>query len=300
MKLFGIDAGATWVKAAAFSTDGRIERSVTLPSLAREGRARYFDGIAVAAEQIGVAVDDMVGMAVPGLLTPDGRVLRYAANIAGLSDVTGEPVLLEREFAARLPTRRVVAENDAKCAGLAEWQRGRGGGKPERRLLHVTWGTGIGTAWVVDGIPVYGWEGGHVPLSWGRGAGYVCGCGSRRDLEAYCAVPHLVARGELAPEALLAAAQAGRRRAAATVLDAVRWFARGLHTMSVLVYPDIVTIGGGFMASDWLLEQVRREVAAQAHGYLRDTLRPDMVHRAALGNEAGMLGAALVAKRRFG
>jgi predicted NBD/HSP70 family sugar kinase len=145
----------------------------------------------------------------------------------------------------------------------------------------------------------YGWEGGHLPLSWNQAAETACQCGSKSDLEAFCAVPHLQNGADLSPPALLEAAISGDPTAARTVQEAVQWMARGLHMMSVLVYPDIVTIGGGFMASDWLLEQLRTAVHKETVGYLADSLRPDMIHRAQLGNEAGMIGAAMLANQAF-
>ena len=102
------------------------------------------------------------------------------------------------------------------------------------------------------------------------------------------------------PEALLAAAERGDELPREIIDNALRTLARGLHAMSVLAYPELVTIGGGFMASDWLLEELRRHVSDEGKGYLGATLTPAMVERASLGNEAGMIGAARRALEKFG
>lgn len=297
MTILGIDAGATTIKAGRFTPELRLVEARERPSGAARGWVAYFDSIAAAAEELSGPDTQIMGLAVPALLTKDGRDLRAAANVAGSSP----SATLADELAARLSLQVTAVENDANCAALAEWQYGHGEGK-SAALLHITWGTGIGTGFVTGGRALYGWEGGHLPLSWGRGARQACGCGSKRDLEAYCAVPHLVEQSQLAPPKLLAAAEAGEERAREVIDEAARWLARGLHMMSVLVYPDVVTIGGGFMASDWLLERVREQVGIEGKKgkYLADALRPDMVRRAKLGNEAGMIGAALLAREKLG
>lgn len=298
MSLLGIDAGATWIKAGRFSAqDLTLEKSVQAPSGAARGVEAYFDSIAVAAEQLGKA--EVIGLALPGTLSRDGGTLKYAANIKGLSVEDAAPVVIAQAVSDRLATERIIANNDAKCAALAEWQYGIGQGKKSTSLLHLTWGTGIGTALVIKGKLQYGWEGGHLPVTWEEEAARPCQCGSKRDLEAFCSVPHLAAQSGLPPEALVEAARSGEEISRKVMSDAVAWLARGLHMMSVLVYPDVVTVGGGFMATDWLLEKVREEVGREANGYLGDTLRPDMVHRARLGNNAGMIGAAMLARGKF-
>lgn len=297
MKILGVDAGATWIKAGLFSEAMVLEKLAQTPSGAPQGVEAYIASIGAAAAQVGQG--DVVGLAMPGTFSRDGETLRYAANVKGLMlrDSTSLSVAV---VAQQLTMNRIVANNDAACAALAEWQIGACGGDPTRSLLHVTWGTGIGTAFVSDGAAQYGWEGGHMPLTWETTSSIPCNCGSARDIEAFCAVPNLTARARLSPEELLAAAERGEELPEQVLQDALRWLARGLHMMSVVVYPSMVTIGGGFMASDWLLAKLREHVAAEASGYLADALRPDMVQRAALGNDAGMIGAAMMAQKRFG
>lgn len=67
--------------------------------------------------------------------------------------------------------------------------------------------------------------------------------------------------------------------------------------MSIISYPDVVTIGGAMMDSDWLLHQLQQHVQAEASGFPRRVLSADIIHRAKLGNDAGMIGAALLAQR---
>ncbi len=296
MRIIGIDAGATWLKAGRFNEHLELEESVQVVSGAARGVAAYFDTIVQVVSELGGA--DAVGLALPGTLSRDQRGIQYAANIPGLTLSDQAPVVLTEVLGGRLGTSNLVGDNDAACAALAEWQLGAGRGAAT--LLQITWGTGIGTALVVKGESQYGWEGGHMPVTWSERAPVSCSCGSVFDLEAFIAVPHLEQRSGLVAEELLQQAQAGVEPAASLIQESLRWLARGIHMMSVLVYPDTVVIGGGFMASDWLLEQLRVHVQQEAGGYLVTTLRPEMVQRAQLANEAGMIGAALLAKKHFG
>lgn len=324
MDILGIDAGATWVKAARFSPELIKKTEVSLRSGAAQGVEAYFDSVAEAIRQCGQGGSDVVvGLALPGTLTKDRRMIRYAANIQGLGVDSGGVVIADSL------TRRVgpvpwMAENDAKCAAFAEWAWGWGKGNIATYLLHVTWGTGIGTGFVADGNIAYGWEGGHVPIMWsdearvGCSVNCQCSCGSYIDLESHVAVPRIIDRAQallregalatrLTPEHFIdrtqtskmlnRLAQEGDQLAQTLLRDALLVLARGLHALAIVAYPDVVTIGGAMMSSDWLLEELRGKVSEVAQGFTRDTLRPEMVRRAKLGNEAGVLGAAVLARR---
>ncbi|MDZ4225261.1 MAG: ROK family protein, partial [Candidatus Andersenbacteria bacterium] len=299
-----IDAGATWIKAGLFSPELEIIKTVKTASGAGRGIKEYIDSIAAAVEKLGVSKVEAAGLALPATLTADGREVKYAGNIKGLT-VGSRPVPVSHFVPGLLNPANVAVENDANCAALAEWQKRRGEGRPEIRLLHLTWGTGIGTGLVVDGKIQYGWEGGHLPVSWENPVPGACGCGSRVDLEARIAVPKLVslARSKIeglgdAKEAfknILDQAEAGNLAAGEVIEEALLWMARGLLAMSIVAYPDLVAIGGAAMSRDWLLADLRRKAADEASGYLADALKPQTIWRANLGNEAGMMGAAILA-----
>lgn len=324
MDILGIDAGATWVKAARFSPELIKKTEVSLRSGAAQGIEAYFDSVAEAVRRCTREDADVaVGLALPGTFTKDRRMIRYAANIQGFGIDSGGVVIAD-SLMRRLGPVPWVAENDAKCAAFAEWALGWGKGDVATYLLHVTWGTGIGTGFVADGSIAYGWEGGHMPIMWsnethmGCSAHCRCACDSYIDLESHAAVPRLIDRaqallheGALATElttehfidrtqtskALTQLAHEGDQLAQALLRDALLILARGLHAMAIVAYPDVVTIGGAMMSNDWLLEELRRKVGEIAQGFTRDTLRPEMVQRAKLGNEAGVLGAAVLARK---
>lgn len=293
--LIGIDAGASWIKAGVFSPDLQLQNTITIPSRAAEGLTEYIASIREAITQLS-ADTVAVGLAIPAAFTKDGQI-RTMVNVKGLADDTAVPNI-RQQLQAGLGVNSLPMDNDAHCAALGEWSQGVGKHDLTVRLLHVTWGTGIGTSLVVSGQAQYGWEAGHLLLNWSAENVTACGCGSKHDLEGMISVPHLLQQASYqSSEELLQAAEGGNKQAQAILQTACQWLARGLANMAVIAMPDVVTIGGGLMASDWLLNQLRQAVANELDGFATVVLKPEQVQRAQLGNEAGMYGAALLAQQ---
>ena len=298
--IIGIDAGGTWIKVGLFGDDLAIRDTVKVASGARISIGAYYDSIAEAVRQLTPKpAEAVIGFSAPGAFNKDRDVILAAPNVRGMEEGK-QPVRFADELKKRLEVSQVAGDNDAGCAGLAEWMKGQPAGDLATSLLFLTWGTGIGSALIANGQNVYGWEAGHFPVSWESPARQPCGCGSHIDLEARIAVPRLLEVANMEPIALVDAAEAGREPAHGIIDEALRWMARGLHTAAVVGYPDQVVIGGGMMDRDWLLQQLRRHVTNESQGFLNTTLQPEQVHRATLGNSAGMIGAAVLAQQKFG
>lgn len=313
MDVIGVDAGGSWIKASRFSDALQSLSEVKVESGARRGVREYVESILKAIAECGGS-PAAIGLSLPGVMSRDYQYLKYAANVKGL-EVGGRGLSIQESFGEKLKLP-VVAENDAKCAALGEWAQGKGGGKKDMSLLHLTWGTGIGTGFITHGKPQYGWEAGHVPVAWGEPSAVPCGCGSVIDLESRIAVPRLVVQtrelfdtGQYdtklkksdfkdpyeVPKLLSLYAREEDELSQIVLRQALEWMAKGLHTMAIIAYPQMVTIGGAMMDSDWLLEKLRLAIRKTAQGFLRDSLKPEVVHRAVLGNQAGKIGAAMLA-----
>lgn len=167
-----IDFGGTEIKLAAI--DGRILASDSIPV---GGGAGDLDAAATAAralvERIGRRAD-AVGIAVPGVVDPTtGRMLHANAKYDHLRDFDLD-AWSRREFGVG-----AVVENDARAALIGETSTGSAAG--ERDAVLVTLGTGIGTAAMIDGIPLRGRTGhagilgGHVTIDID---GPECPCGN--------------------------------------------------------------------------------------------------------------------------
>jgi glucokinase len=198
----------------------------------------------------------------------------------------------------------VVMENDADAAALAEAEWGVG--RDANRFLYVTVGTGIGVAIVVDGRPYRGaggWhpEAGHHTID---PAGPTCYCGARGCWESLASGPAMVAwtrtnatSADGLPEALgarevCALARLGHALARRAVLREAHYLAVGLANLITIFCPDRIALGGGVMGSaDILLPEILKEAAGWCGLVPFD---PAGITRAALGDDAPLLGAARV------
>ena len=254
-----------------------------------------------------------VGVGVPGLVDRDGT-LHVAPNLPG---VTAFDV---RQVVAAGTGLPVVADNDASCAAWGEAVAGAGRGAAF--LLLVTLGTGIGGGIVAGGAVVRGAHGfageiGHMVVD---PDGPPCPCGRLGCWERYASGSGLgwlgraaAARGQAAavvdlaggdPDAVrgehvTAAAQAGDAQALVVVDEMASWLALGLVNLVNTLDPDVIVIGGGLVEmGGLLLDPVRRWFA---DGMVAARYRPDVpIVPAALGERAGAIGAALLARQAAG
>ncbi|NIH79114.1 ROK family protein [Amycolatopsis viridis] len=280
MTTLGVDLGATHLRAGLVDRAGRLS-GVTRQALPPDPTARLDALRSVVAAHPEVSA---VGLAVAGTVR-DG-VLTWSANL-GLSGV---------DFAAELG-RPVTVLNDARAAGLAEARLGAGTGAAT--VLLVTVGTGLGGAVVTGGRLLEGaghaGEVGHLVLEAG---GPPCRCGNSgcwEQLAGGVALNRTGAAlgpaGDGTPGAarLAAAVVAGQPRAVAALEQHARQFARGLDSLCAVLAPHTVVLGGGLIARSG---PIRDAYLAAAR-----TLRwhTGAVLPAQLGDDAGVLGAALAA-----
>ena len=311
----GVDVGGTKVLAGVVGPDGEVQGATrrATPDHRNEGRR---DAARLVEDALVSAVRE----------TARGRrVTALGVGAAGFVDATGERVM----FAPHLPWRddpvrqrlaerlgcRVVLENDATCAALAELVHGAARGADS--ALMVTLGTGIGGGVVVGGRVLRGAHGmagefGHMQVV---PDGRECECGRRGCWEQYCSGNALVrhARDRIGdeatvlaqachgdPEALTgpmvtrAAEQADpvAREAFRTVGD---WLGVGVANLVAAFDPQLVVVGGGLSAAgEQLLGPARHALARSLVGAPhRDAAG---LVGALLGPEAGMIGAATLAR----
>lgn len=310
MYYIGIDLGGTNVAAGLVSEDGKLLGKASVPT--PKGAGQVADAIETAARQAaaqaGVEVSDArsVGLASPGSIDPEGGVVVHAFNL-GLDYVPLAEMVSQR---LGLPA---VLENDANAAALGEFVAGAGMGR--KSLVAVTLGTGVGSGAVLEGklytgFNYSGMEAGHTVIHRG---GRACTCGRKGCWEAYASATGLICSTREAMEAhpdsalwryapALAqvngktpfdAAQAGDPVAQGVIDEYVEDLACGLANMINLLQPEILCIGGGVCKQgENLLAPVR--LALNREEFTRDSARRTKVCMAQLGNDAGIVGAALV------
>lgn len=303
----GIDIGGTKLVAGAVAADGKIldRRRTTTPAprgdTSPDAPERLIATIVDLAMDLGPGLP--VGVGVAGIIT-DGR-LEYSPNLAV------ERLPLRDRLQDRLGAAVMVA-NDATVAGWGEVVAGAA--RDVADMVMFTLGTGVGGAVVLGGRPVFGSHGfagelGHVIVEEG---GRACPCGNHGCVEAYSSGTAMAAMagerltGSDQPsllrdmdvvdgKAVTAAAQAGDELAAEVLRTAGFWLGVAAATTVNAFDPGLVLVGGGAApgAADWVLPAARDAMATRVMGHNHREL--PAVALAALGDDAGMVGAALLA-----
>jgi glucokinase len=293
----GLDVGGTNLKLSLVSRGGEILARGTHPSP---------DGAPVEIPRaIGEAIQTLskgiplagIGIGCAGILSSDRRTVQSSPN---LPKIQGIPVcdFLEGEFG--VPT---VLENDANAAALGEFWLGAG--VEVETLIVLTMGTGLGTGFILNGVPWRGArglsaEGGHTTIDH---QGPPCRCGNNGCLEAFVGAYGILRRmrdklaagrqSRLRPdqtvEDISEAAQEGDALAAELLEETGRYLGVGLANFANLFEPEMIVVTGGVSrAGKIILDPAEAEMRRRAFPAVTESLR---VVPGQLGDDAGPLGA---------
>lgn len=311
MHYLGIDLGGTNVAAAVVDGEGTILGKVSLPT-PRTGAEAVADQMAAAAraavEQAGITLEQVesVGIGSPGTIEPAEGLIKFWSNL------DFENVPLTALMAERL-NKPIYLENDANAAALGEYAAGAG--KGSQSMVAITLGTGVGGGAVLGGklytgFNYAGMEVGHFVIEHN---GRSCTCGRKGCFEAYCSATALIKRTREVMEenrdSLLwqlagsldkvngrtpfdAAAQ-GDAAAGKVIDEYVDYLGCGVASLVNIFQPEVFCIGGGPSAQgETLMAPVR--YILNREDYARNSVHRTRLVRAALGNDAGIIGAALL------
>ncbi len=308
MKLYayGIDVGGTTVKCGLFGTDGTFYEGWEIPTVKDNGGAQIIPDIAAAIrsnmKERAIEIENVegVGIGVPGPVREDG-VVNGCVNLGwGVYDV-------RTELSGLLDGIRVEVANDANVAALGEmW---RGGGQGYKNVVMVTLGTGVGGGIIINGKILHGAHGaggeiGHITVN--RNESKPCGCGKKGCLEQYASATGIARRAAEAmaapgapvsslynydvvdARAVFDAAKTGDELALSVVQFACRTLGRACASITSVVDPDVIVIGGGVSrAGQILVDAIVKYYVQNAFTATRET----PFKLAVLGNNAGMYGA---------
>lgn len=312
MHAVGVDIGGTKIAVGVVDEEGTL--------LASSRHATQADDPTAIVDCVVSAVKELqrehevgaVGVVSPGLVAKNRSDVLFAGNLALREFPLGRLVADRLE----LP---VVVENDANAAGWGEFRFGAG--RETDDMVMVTVGTGLGGAVVLDGNLVRGWAGAAGEIGHLRVVpdGRACTCGHDGCWETYASGTALVreTRAALAldphradrllelaggkakrvtgPEVTLAAKE-GDGLAIEMLHDLGRWLGEGMAALSAVLDPELFVVGGGVCAAGDLLLEPAREALESA--LFAAAYRPlPQVVTASLGNDAGMVGAADLARR---
>jgi glucokinase len=312
--VIGVDIGGTKLLAGAFDSDLAVSHRTNRPVLGLD-QVELLDMITDAVQHIRGTVGEVsaVGFGIPCTFDTRTGIAVQAVHLP-LRDLPFRHVMSER---LGLP---VVADNDGNCAALCEARVGAGRGASD--VVMLTLGTGIGSGIVINGELYRGWTGagaeiGHMVVN---ADGPPCHghCPNHGCLEVMASGTALVRYVSLAvsrrPDTPIGRAlEEGReltgplidelaREGDPVALDALTAVGRnlgiGLANVANIFNPEVIVVGGGVIgAGELLLEPAREEMRARALSPNKDVVR---VEAAVHGPEAGMIGAAIMAREAAG
>ena len=318
MKYVGVDIGGTNLKAGLADENGQLlaVQKMKVASITDQ-QSLAWTIVAMTqelAKSAGVPLDEIayVGVGVPGTVEIRSGSIGYTCNLP-LRDVP-----LRKLFHHYLPIPLYI-ENDANCAALAEYYVGAG--RDSKRFVTITLGTGVGAGIIHNGKIYHGANGmagevGHTVI---QRNGLPCPCGrhgcweqyasasalKRMTAEAVAAHPDsILARvvaendGHVSGQSAFIAARQGDPVGQRICDEYVGYLACGIVNVVNVFQPDALAIGGGVSneADEQLLLPVQRCVERESIPCAKN--RRTRIVKAELGNQAGIIGAALLGKNK--
>lgn len=312
MYYIGVDLGGTNIAVGIVNEEGRILAQAETPTLSQRPYQELVRDMALCARkamaQANIAEKDIhsIGIGIPGV-AENGTVL-FCTNLGWRNIPLSDE--MHKYF-----DKPVLIDNDATVAGWAEFQAGVSRGV--NSSVFLTLGTGVGAGIVINGKIWAGAHGaaselGHITIV---ADGEPCTCGKRGCTERYCSATAIIRMAKEAcqahPESAILRAVNGdmEKINAKTVFDAakggdatamqvfncyVKYLTIAINNVVSFLDPDMIVLGGGVSrAGDFLLNAVRELLPS----YLMFPMltMPDL-RLASLGNEAGIIGAALLGR----
>ncbi len=314
MVYIGIDLGGTNIAVGTVDEKGTILSRTSTPTLPDRPYSDLVKDMAACihevTEKAGLSAEEItsIGIGIPGIADQKEGTVVFCTNL-GWRDI---PLRAEIQ---KYYDKPVYIDNDATVAGLAESYAGVSVGC--HSSVFLTLGTGVGGGIIIEGKPWSGAHGvgselGHMTLVVD---GVPCTCGNDGCVERYCSATAIIRMARQAclgyPESLIVKMVDGdlEKLEARTVIEAAkagdptalqvfnrftRYLAITVNNVTAFLDPEMIVLGGGVSnAGDFLLNAVK----AQLPRYLMyKTLPSPRLELARLGNEAGIIGAAMLGR----
>jgi glucokinase len=315
MYYIGVDLGGTNIAVGITDENGKILIKGKVPT----EKERHSDEIIAdmgalctsLVKEAGLTFKDIayVGVAAPGSVDPANGEIKYANNI----NMFHYP--LAKKLMEHIPVKKVYLENDANAAALAEAKAGAGKGYQD--VIMITLGTGVGGGIVIggklySGFNYAGAELGHVVIEHN---GRPCTCGRKGCWEAYSSATALIemtkekmaqtrdtvmwemcenGAKKVSGRTAFKAAKQGDKAGLEVVEKYIDYLASGITNMVNIFQPEVLCIGGGVCGEgDYLLEPLKKIVDRDQYGSAAHDDKTQ-IKIAELGNDAGIIGAALL------
>ncbi|MBQ7294940.1 MAG: ROK family protein [Clostridia bacterium] len=314
MYRIGVDLGGTNIAVGVINENYEIKAKATaktnMPRPAKEIFADIVNCVKDACTKAGITLSQVksIGIGTPGSCDKKNGIILYANNL----DFNNVPAV--QLVHAELPDIPVYIENDANCAALGEALAGSGMGK--KSFVAITLGTGVGGGVIMDGKVLSGCndaggELGHISIKFD---GEKCNCGRVGCWERYASATALVNQTKVAMlehkdscmwdlcsgnienaggRTAFDAMREGDKWGKEVVDNYIRYVAIGTTDIVNIFQPEMLCFGGGICnEGETLLAPIREFVARER--YSKHQAVQTEICRAKLGNDAGIIGAALV------
>lgn len=311
----GIDLGGTNIAAGVTDENGNIIAKYSTKTALQKSFEALVGDIAETAykavEAAGLSASDIsaLGMGTPSCIDPKTGLLVNANNL----NWRGVPIYDEMKKHFDIP---VHIHNDAACAALGEAFRGAAA-KYDNAVI-VILGTGVGSGIILNkkifnGCDEMGAEIGHTKLVYN---GLPCTCGQKGCFETYASATALINQAKRAakldPQSIMNdmcsgdlssmnakipfdAAKKGDVTAKAVIEKYIDYLAAGLSSVIALFRPQAVIIGGGISAEgDYLIKPLKKRLYNCT--FSAEQIDIPEIAAAKLGNDAGIIGAAMLCR----
>lgn len=310
----GIDLGGTNIKVGLCTSDGKLVKKMSVPTGKDSTATDIVDAMVKLCYDLigalGIEVEDIdsLGVAAPGTVDLEKGDVVFCNNLPFLY------YPLAKELSRRIPITRIYLENDANAAALGEVMCG--GAKGAKNAIIVTLGTGVGSGIVIDG-KIYsgfnfaGGELGHMVIELN---GRPCTCGRNGCLEAYASATGFIKttkelmdknpdskmwdvaaanNGVVDGQTAFRAADMGDAAAKEAVGLFIEQLSSGIINIINIFQPEVLCIGGGLSnEGDNLFKPLMANVEKEQ--YSRYCSKTTDIRMATLGNDAGIVGAAML------
>ncbi len=313
MYRIGVDLGGTNISVGVvdneFNIIGRGKMKTNAPRPAEEIFADIAKAIELAVDDAGVTMDEIsvIGVGTPGSVNDETGYIDYSNNLK--FDMVPAKEMLES-----ITNKPCYFANDASCAALGELYAGAGKGR--KNLVAVTLGTGVGSGIVIDGKVFRGANsaGGEIGHTVINVNGEPCNCGRNGCWERYASATALISQTKVAMEeysdskmwnctggklenvngrTAFDAMRMGDEIAKDVVDKYIYYVAVGVINIINVYQPDVLCIGGGICnEGETLLAPIRKY--CEEERYSKYAKKQTVICKAELGNDAGVIGAAML------
>ena len=314
MYRIGIDLGGTNIAAGIVDDNYKIIVKGSVPTKADRDPEEIIKDMGNLCNNLikeaKITVNDIeyAGIATPGTANRDEGIVEYANNLPF------KRFPIAKVLQKYLDVKKVYIENDANAA--AKGESIAGAAKGCNHSVFITLGTGLGGGVIIDkkvysGFNFAGAELGHIVIVYN---GRQCTCGRKGCWEAYSSATGLINitkdklavtkdtimhklvaenNGEVSGRTAFTAAKQGDKAGQEVVAEYIEYLACGITTIINIFQPEVLCIGGGVCnEGDALMKPLLEKVGVEQ--YTRDNAKKTQIKLAALGNDAGIIGAAVL------